>query len=102
VQNIDGNAGDLDDFRFGELASPHVLVDVSADRGDGGDGGKLVENFGSADIAGMNDVLRALQGSERFGAKQAVRIGNDADDYGSSQFSVLRLLTSRSSFLQTC
>lgn len=89
VEHIDGNSGDLENFGCGEIARPHVLVDVAADRGDGGDGGKFVENFGIADIAGMNDVFRALQGSERFGAKQAVRVGDDADDDGSSRFSVL-------------
>src|ERR1700735_3190032 len=33
VQDIDGNAGELDDFGFGEFARPPVLIDVSADRG---------------------------------------------------------------------
>jgi hypothetical protein len=39
----------------------------------------------------VNDVLRALQSGERFGAKEAVSIGDDADQDGvlSSQFSVL-------------
>ena len=42
-------------------------------------------------VSRVNDVLRALQGRERFGAKQAVSIGDDADEDGvlSSQFSVL-------------
>jgi hypothetical protein len=103
VEHIDGNSGDLENFGCGEIARPHVLVDVAADRGDGGDGGKFVENFGIADIAGMNDVLRALEGSQRFGAKQAVRVGDDADDDGSSQFSasVLRL-GFMSAFISAC
>jgi hypothetical protein len=91
VQDIDGNAGELDDFGFGEFAGPCLLVDVASDRGDGGDGGEFVENFGIADVTGMNDVLRALERSQSFGAQQAVGVGDYTDDNGllSSQFSVL-------------
>jgi hypothetical protein len=37
----------------------------------------------------MNNVLHALQRSHCLRAKQAVRVGDDADEDGGSQFSVL-------------
>jgi hypothetical protein len=45
----------------------------------------LIENFRGADVAGVNDVFGSAQGFERFGSKQAVGVGNDADEDGSSQ-----------------
>jgi hypothetical protein len=33
----------------------------------------------------VNDVLRALQRRQRFGAKQSVSVGDDADEDGSLQ-----------------
>ena len=103
VDNIDGNVGELDDFGCGEFAGPCLLVDVASDRGDGGDGGEFVENFGIADVTGMNDVLRALERSQSFGAEQAVGVGDYADDNGllSSQFSA-SVLGFMSAFISAC
>jgi hypothetical protein len=36
----------------------------------------------------VNDVLGSTKCLDRFGTKQAMRVGYDADDDGSSQFSV--------------
>ena len=92
VQDVNGKAADLDNFSFRQFARPGVVVDVAADHGDGGDGCEGVENFGRADVSGVNDVLRALQSREGFGAKQAVSVGDDADEDGGlssrSRFSV--------------
>jgi hypothetical protein len=89
VQNVDSDARDFDDFGFGQLACPCGFVDVAANRRDLRDSGKLIENFWRTHVAGVNDVLRAAQGFERFRAKQAVRIGDDTDEDCSSRFSVL-------------
>jgi hypothetical protein len=37
----------------------------------------------------VNNVLGSAQGFQRFGPQQAVSVGNDADEGGSSQFSML-------------
>ena len=88
VQNVDGKAGDLDNFSLGQSARPGVVIDVAANGGYGGDGCEGGENLGCANVSCMNDVLRALQSCERFGAKQSVSIGDDADEDGGlgSQF----------------
>ena len=79
MQHIDGNAPDLYDFRRGQSAGPRGLVDVAADGGHGGDSSEVVENFRRADVSGVNDVFRPAQRCERFGAKQAVGVGDNAD-----------------------
>lgn len=58
VQNVDRNAGDLDDFGLGQLSSPRTVVDVAANGRDGSNLREGVEDLGCADIAGMKDVLR--------------------------------------------
>jgi len=87
VQHVNRDPSDLDYFRLRQLARPCCLVDVSANRGHGRDECKLVENFRIADIARVNDVLRSAQCFERFRPQQAVGVGDDADEDGSSQFS---------------
>jgi hypothetical protein len=37
----------------------------------------------------MNDAVAAAQSFESFGPKQTVSVGDDANEEGSSQFSVL-------------
>ena len=51
------------------------LVDQLADK-IGGLGVEL------ADIAGVENMLRPLQGFQRFRTQQTVRVGNDADAHG--------------------
>jgi len=91
VQHIDGNARDLDDFLRREFAGPWGLIDIAADGGYRRDGCEFVKNLRRADVSRMNDVLRTAQRGESFRAKQAMCVGDDADDGGvlRSQFSVL-------------
>ena len=88
MQHIDGDSANLDDFCLRQLAGPGLFVDIAADRSHGRNSRKLIKNLGSAHIACMDDVFRAAQRYKSLGAKQAVGIGNDADEDGSSQFSV--------------
>jgi hypothetical protein len=39
----------------------------------------LIENFRRAHVPGVNDVFCPAQRCERFGAKQAVGVGDNAD-----------------------
>ena len=80
VQNIDKNAREFDQFSFGQSACPRPLVDVPADGCDWRNCREFVEDFGSADVSSVNDVLGSTELIDRFGTKQAMRIRNDADD----------------------
>ena len=88
MQNIDENAREFDRFRLGQSARPRPLVDVPADGCDRRNCREFVQDFGSAYVSSVNDVLGSTEPVDRFGTKQAMRIRNDADDDGISQFSV--------------
>jgi hypothetical protein len=87
MQHIDGNTAQLNHLSFRQLATPGRFIDVSTHGGDGTNRGKLLEDIGRADIPGMNDVLGPAQRFDCLRAQQAMRVGDDADENGSSQFS---------------
>ena len=91
VQHVDGNATYLDDFGHRQLAGPCGLIDIATDGGYRRDGCEFVKNLWRTNVSRVNDMLRTAQRGESFRAKQAVGIGDDADDDGvlRSQFSVL-------------
>jgi hypothetical protein len=88
VQNIDRNARKFDHFSLRQSARPRSFVDVPADGCHGRNCREFVEDFGCAYVSSVNDVLGSTKCLDRFGTKQAMRVGYDADDDGSSQFSV--------------
>ena len=61
VQHVDGNAGDLDDLIFRKFTSPRPIVDIAGDGSEGRKVCELFENFWRANVAGVDDVLRASQ-----------------------------------------
>jgi hypothetical protein len=61
VQHVDGNAGDLDDFIFRKFTSPRPFVDIAGDGSEGCKVCQLLEDFWRANVAGVDDVLRASQ-----------------------------------------
>ena len=69
----------------GQAASPGGLVDVAANRRYRRDCRKLLKNLGRAYVSRVNDVLGPAQRLQRFGTKQPVRVGDDADQNGRSQ-----------------
>lgn len=85
VQDVNRRTAEFDYFGLRESASPGALIDVAANRRERRDCYQGFENFGITDIAGMNNVVRAAQGLNRFRPEQAVRIRNDADKNGSPQ-----------------
>jgi hypothetical protein len=93
VEDVDREAACFKHLDFGQLARPRSFVDVATYGGDGSNRGESWEDFWRADVAGVDDALRSAQGFDGFGAKQAVSVGDDADDKQfsvlSSQFSVL-------------
>ena len=78
VEDVDRDAARFKDLGFRQLARPRRFVDVPAYCRDGSNRRESWEDFGRADIAGVDDVLRSAQGFDGFGAKQAVGIGDDA------------------------
>lgn len=85
MQNVDRNARELDRFSRGQPARPRPFVDVPADGCDRRNCREFVEDFRSAYVSSVNDVLGSTECVDRFGTKQAVRVGYDADNDGSSQ-----------------
>jgi hypothetical protein len=57
---------------------PCPLVVIPPDGVDRGDVPQRLEDFGSADVAGVNDVADSRECTDCFRAKQSVRIGNEA------------------------
>lgn len=81
VNDVDNSAGEFDDFSSVETLGPGLDVDIAADGGDGRDFLERGNDLRIADVAGMDDVLRAAQESERFRTEQAVRVRDNANDH---------------------
>jgi hypothetical protein len=58
VKNINGNAGNLDDFGFRQLVCPCAFVDIAANRRDWGNVGELVKYLGRANVTRVEDAVR--------------------------------------------
>ena len=80
VKHIDRDAADFEHIRGGDLPGPGFAIHISADRGNWRNLSQLFQDGGIADVAGMNDVVGAAQSGESLRTKQAVGIGDDADD----------------------
>ncbi len=78
MQDIDGHAAGFDNFSFRQNARPRGGVDVTADRGYGGNLRQLFEDFGGSDIAGVEDAVGSAQSVDGFGSQQAMGIGDYA------------------------
>jgi len=75
-------AFDEEDFGFGQFGAGSFTVHVAADGDDGRDLGKFVEDGDFADIAEVKNAVDAAQRGRNFGAKEAVRVGDDAEEHG--------------------
>ena len=66
---------------FGVVVSlgPIADVDISPNRGDRRDPAERIDDVGTTDVAGMNDVINTREATFRFGPQQAVRVRYDAD-----------------------
>jgi hypothetical protein len=78
VKDVNADSLQLQSEVERDLRGPRALVVVSPDRVDRRYGAQLFENLGVADVARMDDVLNARECPDRFGAKQSVRIGDEA------------------------
>jgi hypothetical protein len=78
VQNVDRPSRKSNDLGFGVDNSPLADIHVSSDRGNRGDATQRVYNFGTSDVAAMNDVIDASQSLLRLRPQQPVRVGDDS------------------------
>jgi hypothetical protein len=83
MQNVNRDAGEFDHFGLGQWARPRGFVDVASDGGYGRKRSELLENLRLSDVSGVNNVIGPAQCRERLGTKQAVRVGDNADQDGS-------------------
>jgi len=81
MQDIDGYVSGLNDFGFGQGVRPGLRVDVAADCGYGRDLCERFEDFGSANVAGMEDAVGSAQGFDGLGPQQAVGVGDYAEGH---------------------
>lgn len=81
MQHVDQVSAEIYGFGGGEVGAWTVRVNVSANRGDRCHRSQLLQNVDIADIARVEDVVDGSQGIERFGAKKAVCIRDDADEH---------------------
>ena len=80
VKNVDGDAADFEHIRGGNFAGPGIAVHVAANRGHRSNTSQLFQNGRIANVATMNDVVRSAQSGKSLGSKQAMGIGDNADD----------------------
>jgi len=79
VQNVDRFSRKSHDLGFRVCNSPVVDINISSDRGNRGDATQRVYNFGTSDVAAMNDVIDASQATLRLRPEQPMRVGDDPD-----------------------
>jgi len=76
MQHIDRNVAGFNDLSFGQRARPGVGVDVAADGSYRRDLRECFEDFGCADVAGVEDAVGTAQGFDGFGTQEAVGVGD--------------------------
>ena len=70
---------DFDDIGIRQILRPFRAIVVPANCADRCNFTEPFEHGGRADVACMNDELRACERGKRFFTDEAVSIGNDAD-----------------------
>src|SRR5690606_39781762 len=65
-----------------QLRGPLADVDVAPDRGDRRDRLQRGQHLRLADVAGVDQMVAALQEGERLGPELAVGVGDQADAHG--------------------
>ena len=79
VDDVQMHPGDVEGHVRGQRVRPGAVIVVAAHGGHRRDAGERLEDGGAADVAGMNDVAHAAQGSKRLGPHEAVRVADHAD-----------------------
>ena len=69
MQHVDRHTAGFNDFGFRQSTRPRFGIDVAADRGYRRDLRERFENFGSADVAGVEDALGSAESFDCFTAQ---------------------------------
>jgi hypothetical protein len=78
VQNVDGETVQLEREMQRDRGRPCACVVISPDGIDRCDRAQLLQNFGPADVACMDDVLNTSQRTDGLRPKQSVGVRDDA------------------------
>lgn len=76
-----------DDFR---LAVVEAVIVVAEDGGDGGDGFQLENDPRQADVAGVENVIDALEEFRNARVEEVMSVGDDADFHWVGRWCVVR------------
>ena len=79
--------GQRDDFR---LAVVEAVIVVAEDGGDGGDGFQLENDPRQADVAGVENVIDALEEFRNARVEEVMSVGDDADFHWVGRWCVVR------------
>ena len=82
VEQIKTAAGGFNNRGKRKLLCPGLRIHIPPNGKDRCNEFELRENFGRANVSGVNDQLHTKQSALGFGTKEAVGIGNDADPHG--------------------
>ncbi len=81
VEHVEQTACEFDGLGGGQGGAGAGAVDVAANRRDGSDPAEFGEDFRVANIACVEDVGDSCKGWEKLWTKQAVGVGDDADEH---------------------
>jgi hypothetical protein len=81
VDDVDLHVADLQHGILRQFPRPRLNVNVPAHGSNGSDLLQGGDDRGITDISGVDDVVGAAQSIKSLCAKQAMRVGDDADDY---------------------
>jgi len=76
MEHIEENWAGFGDRSRRQGLRPGSLIDIAADGDHRGHGFKGGNDFGLADIAGMNDQIRSLECAQGFLAEHTMRVGD--------------------------
>lgn len=88
VDDVNRDADQFNRVGFWQLLRPFFFVDVPTNSSNRSDRLQLLENFGRPHVSCMDDVLGVTQRLECFRSKQAMGIGDYADESGFLQLRV--------------
>ncbi len=80
VEQVDERAFEFDGLAERELRGPVIAVGIAANGEYRSEGFELAEDSEVADVTRVNNEIRSAQGVDSFRAKQAVGVGDDAEE----------------------
>src|SRR5262245_45591798 len=86
VQHVNGSGSNVRDLNLRNAVRPISFVVVSAHRNDRRDSSQSFNHFRSTDIPGVKNELDSFEDAQDLRAQEAMRIGNDTDDWAFHRF----------------